>query len=413
VSSNLKVLVISHLYPNNINPVRGIFVHNQVNRLADCGAEIAVVCPVMWSPPILSLLNNRWRNYSKIHRKAQIGRFEIEYPRYLRPPGQLWYIPFEGMACYLGIKNVIKDIYRRFPFDIIYSNALIPAGYAGCLIACKLGLPSVCYVGESYIEHLYYSKFTKKKLVDVITNSTRIVSASSKLRDNVLRIANPKEPVEVIYRGTDTQLFKPLDINLKLKRQLGLPDNSVVIVFVGWLVKRKGVSDLLNAFGMVATKFPQAYLLIIGEGPERENLRSLSRIMGIDKRVIFTGVVKNEEIPSYHSITDVMVFPSYAEGLPNAVVEAVACGKPVVATNVGGIPEVITPGINGFLITAGDVKTLSSNIIQILTNTTLRKQMGRMSRQIAETRFNASKNAESLSDLFRQIIREHVDKARI
>lgn len=412
VSRNLRILVVSHLYPNNVDPVRGIFVHNHLNRLAECGVEILVVSPVLWSPPIISHLKTTWRNYFKIARKAQIGRFEVEYPRYFRPPGQLWYLPFEGMACYLGIKNVIRDTYRRFPFDIIYSNALIPAGYAGCLMARKLGLPSVCYVGESYLERLYFGKFTKKKLGDVITNSTRIVSASSNLRDKVLGIANPKESVEVIYRGTDTQLFKPLDVDLEFKRKLSLPDDCLVILFVGWLVKRKGVSDLLNAFGIIAAKLPQAYLLIVGDGPERENLEALSRIMGIEKRVIFAGLVKNEEMPSYYNITDVMAFPSYGEGLPNAVVEAVSCGKPVVATNVGGIPEVIITDVNGFLIPVGDIRMLSLNLVRILTDSALRKKMGQMSRKIAEAHFNARKNAENLNDLFRRVVEEHIGKAK-
>lgn len=396
--------MIADLFPNNVNPVFGIFVFNQLNKLADCGAEISVVSPVPWSPPIISLLKSRWRNYFKIDRESQIGRFKAEYPRYLRPPGE-WFSPYSGITCYIAIRNLIRDIYRRFPFDIIYSNALIPSGYASCKLAQNLRLPVICCVGESTIIH-------SKKVAYVLTNSTRIVSTSRNSRDQLLEIVCPRERIEVIYRGADTEVFKPLDVNLELKRKLSLPDDSLVITFVGWLINRKGVFDLVNAFSVVATRLSKAYLLIIGDGPERSNLEALLKRTGIEKRVIFTGLVKNEEMPSYYSITDVMAFPSYAEGLPNAVVEAVACGKPVVATNVGGIPEVVIPEVDGFLIKVGDIEGLYSYIMRVLTDRALMRRLGQGGRKIAENWFNGKKNAGKLYYLFQEVIQEYKEKVK-
>lgn len=407
----LKVLVISDLYPDNVNPVKGVFVHNQLNQLADCGVNIIVISPVPWSPYILSLVRKSWGKYSKVDKTSDMGRIQVEYPRYLRPPG-LWFYPYSGITCYLGIRKTIERIYQRFPFDVLYTNALIPSGYSGCLLARKLDVPSVCYVGESDLSHSNLSKSFSERMGYVILNSTRLVSVSKCEKDRIIEIANPKRPIEVIYRGTDIEVFKCLNINFELKRRLSLPDDSLVITFVGWLIKRKGVSDLLKAFSTIASRFPEAYLMVVGEGPERSNLDALSKNIGVEKRVIFTGLVKNEDMKSYYSITDVMAFPSYAEGLPNAVVEAVACGKPVVATNVGGIPEVIIPGVNGFLTAVGDVEMLSSNIIRILTDTTLRKRMGEESRRIAEVSFDAKKCATKLIDLFKQVIEEHKSSTR-
>ncbi len=223
-----------------------------------------------------------------------------------------------------------------------------------------------------------------------------------------MNIANPKEPIEVIYRGTDIETFKPRVINLDLKRSLLLPEDSSVVTYVGRLIKEKGVYDLLKAFSILATKLPKVYLMIVGGGPERKNLVALSRKMGVEKQVIFTGPVKNEEMPSYLSITDVMAFPSYAEGLPNAVVEAVACGKPIVATDVDGIPEIVTTGVNGLLVPVGNIEMLASNLVYVLTDTALREKMERESRKIAVTNFDSRKNAEKLGYLFKSVIEDHL-----
>jgi glycosyltransferase involved in cell wall biosynthesis len=409
MDKSLKVLVISDWYPNNFNPINGIFVHNQLSRLVDCGVDITVVSPVPWSSRFFSLMKRKWERYLKIDKKAEIDGIRVEYPRYLRPPG-LWFYPYSGITCFLGIKKTVKNIYQRSPFDLIYTNALIPSGYAGCLLARKLNLPSVCYIGESDLGYLNFSKLSSERMRYVILNSSGLISVSKHERDRIREIAHPRKPIEVIYRGTNTNVFKPLNTNLELKRKLLLPDDSPVVTFVGHLIRRKGIHDLLNAFSLVTVKLPKAHLLIVGDGPERDNLEALSSRMGIRKRVIFAGLVRNEEIPSYYSITDVMAFPSYAEGLPNAVVEAIACGVPVVATNVGGIPEIITPSINGFLVEVGDIKNLSSNIIKMLTDEVLKKRMGRESRRIAEDRFNARDNAEKLKSFLSQIVEEYRGK---
>ncbi len=202
----------------------------------------------------------------------------------------------------------------------------------------------------------------------------------------------PKSKVKIVYGGVDTERYRPSIRGGEVREKLKL--KGKVIIFVGRLVSRKRLDDLLIAFRLVKKRLRgEASLIIIGEGPYRKHLEKFSKALKIDRDVVFTGKVSEEEIPLYYAASDLFVLPSRYEGLGLVVLEAFASGKPVVATKVGGCVELVENGVNGFIVPPRQPIIMAEKILNILSNDELRREMGVKARMKAEE-FSWSKIAE-------------------
>lgn len=230
----------------------------------------------------------------------------------------------------------------------------------------------------------------------------RIVTNSKAVKENVRkREGFPEKKIVVIYNGHNGDLIKiPSSPNFRKSYSIGTHDP--IIGMAAHLYPMKRQSDLIRAFTVVRGKYPNAHLVFAGEGKDAARLKELAKSLHIEQQVHFIGSVS--DIISIVRHFDVCVLCSESEGLSNAVIEYMGCGKPVICTNVGGNPEIIEDGHNGFLVEVGDVSSIAERILRILANDTLSQMLGRNAQLTVEKKFRIREMIDSHMSLYNQVI---------
>jgi D-inositol-3-phosphate glycosyltransferase len=277
-------------------------------------------------------------------------------------------------------------------YDLIHSHYWL-SGRVGTILARHWDIPHVASfhtlaeikrrarVGESEPEERVLGE------AKVIQSADSIVAFSQHERDAMIRLYDaPGQKIEVIPCGVDAELFQPSDQELA-KRKLGL-QNSKVVLYVGRLEPLKGVDILLRAMAQLE-QGDQVKTLIVGgnldEDPEMDRLKSLSHELGISTQVSFLGRLDQRELPTYYNAADICVVPSYYESFGLVALEAMACGTPVIASRVGGLPTIVKDGFTGYLIPWRCPEPLTDGLDVLLGSPTIRKAMGEASRKVALT----------------------------
>jgi len=220
--------------------------------------------------------------------------------------------------------------------------------------------------------------------------------------------------VEVIPNGVDVERFRPSPRDEALAGTLGLSVEDQIVVMVGRLVGWKGVQDLLRALPEVKKRVGRVKGLVIGDGEHRGELERLSRSLGLEETVIFVGAVPHEELPRYLSLAHVLVQPSLGEEVFGiAMLEAMACGLPVVGTRIGGIPEVVAEGETGFLVQPRNPRGLAEAVSRLLSDKSSRMAMGMKGRERAVRQFTWRRNAERHYEIFQALILQRKKTSKV
>jgi teichuronic acid biosynthesis glycosyltransferase TuaC len=404
----IRVLVVSHMYPKNIDPTAGIFVHKQLTNFTEVDCQAKVISPVPYSPRVLQI-RPKWKQYAQIPQSEEIEGISVYYPRYIRPPGQ-WFHSFSCHTMYRGISKISDPIIEEFKPHILHAYAVTPDGYAGLILKRRYNIPLVCSIEGSDIDvYPTFGRRTFKLTQRVIRESDQTTAVSKALKAVAESIATPTREIEVIYDGCDLESFAYNEADRQqIRKQLGISLNAKVILFTGHLLKDKGVFELVHAFIQLNSKHSDLHLVYVGEGPEYEALKEIIFSNGLDNKIHLVGRKLHSEIPGWMSAGDMLVLPSYHEGFPLVGIEALSCGKPVVATRVGGIPE----GINeetGILVSEKDVSSLARGIGELIENKSKREKMGKRGREIVEEKFTWKKSAMKLRGIYERLIRQNPD----
>lgn len=347
----MKILLVTNLFPNVKEPTRGVYNKQQFAELAK-SCELKVLAPIPW------------HKLSKVPNKEKIDGIEVYHPRYFMIPkaGRSLY----GLFFYLSLIGFVEKIRKDFNFDLIFATWAYPDGFGSFLIAKLFKKPIVIKVHGSDI-NLHTKYFLRRKMISyALRNSDKVIAVSNALMERMVEIGVARDKINVIPNGIDPALFFPMD-KAECRAKLGLPVEKKVVIYIGNLVPVKGVEYLLEAIGIISEKKESPHLVIVGDGKQEDYLKKKSRALGIQDKVSFVGRKAHAEIPIWLNAADVLCLPSLNEGCPNVALEAMACGRPVVASKVGGLTDIIVSTEEGILVEPENSEDLTRGIIKALS----------------------------------------------
>lgn len=336
----LRVLTLSTLFPNAVQPTLGVFVERQTLGLAALPeVEVEVVAPIGLPRWPLSR-HPHYAARAGLPRQEEWKGLTVHRPRFPVVPvfGQQW----TARAMARALLPLLREIKARFPFDVIDAEFFWPDGPAGMALAKSLGVPLSIKARGADILFWGNSHGIGAQIVAAAQAADGLLAVSAALKADMVRLGMPADKIKVHYTGVDLDRFEPRD-RASAKAALGI--DGPLIATVGALIERKGQRLAIEALA----RLPDATLLLVGDGPGRKALDRHARRLGVASRVRFLGARPHGEIAALMAAADVLVAPSRSEGLANVWVEAMACGTPVVASAVGGASEAID-GAGGRLV---------------------------------------------------------------
>jgi glycosyltransferase involved in cell wall biosynthesis len=393
-----RVLVFTTLFPSPAQPNAGIFIRERMFRV---GAElpVKVVAPQPWFPlqGVLRLLHPSFRPPAP-RCEVQQG-VEILRPRFFCVPGLLKCL--DGIFLALGSYFPLRRLRRRFDFDLIDAHFGYPEGYAAVKLGKWLDRPAMITLRGTEPRHAR-TRGIRRSLRHGLRRAVHIVAVSESLRQEALAMGvGPPDKILVVGNGVDAEKFHPLP-KKECRQLLGLAPNAEVLITVGGLVERKGFHRVIALLPALRAKHPRLRYLIVGgrsaEGDWGERLRNQVQELGLEDVVSFLGALPHGEVKRALSAADVFVLATRNEGWANVILEAMACGLPVVATDVGGNAEVVSRASLGTIVPFGDESALEKALDEALARDWKREEI------LAYARANSwEQRVDSLVRLFRSI----------
>jgi teichuronic acid biosynthesis glycosyltransferase TuaC len=361
---DLNVLVVSRLYPRPTDPVLGIFVEEEAVALSR-SCRVKVISPCPWFPPLKAF--ERWYSYSQLPSYETQRDVEVLRPRVLFLPRNFLF-SLLGWSLYLSLRRWASEIERDFPIDLIHAHTVYPDGFGAVMLGRALRKPTVITAhGGDVTVHL------RRGLVRrlgrwALSNADHVIAVSSSLKGSlVLAHGIEAEKVTVIPNGVDATRFAPAPRS-EARARLGLHAEGSKLLCVGAIAESKGIAYLLRATHRLRhTSAWPLELILVGEGEYEKATRALVAKLDTAGAVTFAGKRPNDEIPLWMNACDLLVLPSLSEGFGVVLAEAMACGKPVVATTCGGPEDIVTPQ-TGMLVPPADDIALSEALLEVLTD---------------------------------------------
>ncbi|MBC8202325.1 MAG: glycosyltransferase family 4 protein [Planctomycetes bacterium] len=357
---------------------------------AEAGNEVSLVYGPIYGP------EGSLRERAEAHGGIDL----IETPNLVRELA-----PMRDYRCYKDIKRLI----RFWKPDVVHTHSS-KAGIIGRAAAWNLHIPCVVHTIHGLPFHPYEKPWKNKIYIAserwAAKRCHRIACVADAMRDQALaKNIGKQEQFSTIYSGMEVETYlSPTRDRKAMREELGIEKDDFVIGTISRLAEHKGHDDILDAIGTELLANATMKLLWVGDGWWRERLENRISEMGIEKQVVFAGLVQPETIADYIGAMDVLVHPSYREGLPRTVVQAMLGGKPVIATNVDGTREVCIPERTGYLIEVGDHVALRNAVLELQASPNKRATLGAAGRSLCKEQFAANKMVQDLDKLYREVL---------
>jgi len=360
----MNIIIFSNLFPNKLEPERGNFIALMVSKLAKI-AKAQVISPLPWFPN-LSLLKKipllwQWAIFSEIPYKDNYKNIQVHYPKYFFLP-KIGFI-FQPITIIISTYYQLRKIKKDNNVDIINAHWIFPDAVSAVYISRLLRIPCVVSARGCDINKYSASYFRRKLINWTLHNSDHITVVSNALKESIINIYNiDKNKITIIPNGVDESIFHLMDQDT-CRNALDLTLKSKILLFVGQLHPVKNIATMLKALAIIKNNKKLIFnTIIIGAGPLEFELKKLASDLGLtSSEVDFKGQQTHTDVATYFGAADLLCLPSLREGRPNVVIEALATGLPVVASNVGGIPELINSS-NGALVSPSDEIELAKAI---------------------------------------------------
>lgn len=396
------MLVFTTLYPSSVRPNHGIFVETRLRHLLSSDqAAATVVAPVPWFPSTGKIFG-RYAQVSLTPERERRAGVEVRHPRYFVVPRVgLMAQPFTlALAGARAAEQLQRD---GLEFDLIDAHYFFPDGVAAAKLATILGKPFVVTARGSDINLIAQLPRARRLIVRAAHQAARVIAVSAALKNAMMDLGVPDDRISVLRNGVDLNLFHPISRS-DARRDLGLSPRGATIASVGNLVPEKGHELVITASSLLPDNIE---VLIVGEGPQRPSLQRLVAQLGLHQRVKLLGALPQTRLRSLYGACDALVLASSREGWPNVLLEAMACGTPVVAAKVGGVPEIVTELAVGRLVAERTPDAFAQAIAEVLRASPNRDAI----RAFAE-RYSWDATTAGQLEVFRHAIRKHRRFAR-
>lgn len=356
-----RVLVFTTLFPNPAQPGHGLFVYHRV-RAAAAVCPTRVVAPVLRRP-------GRGANAAAIPFEEQRGGMPVFHPGYFTLPGIARFA--DGILLYRQTLAAVQRLHSETAFDVIDAHYAFPDGTAAALMARRFNVPLTLTVRGGDLDLLTRFRARRRLIRWTLQRADRVFAVSRHMAERAIRFGARADRVRVIENGVDLDRFSYVEQS-DARRQLGIAAGEPLLLSVGHLIPEKGHHVLLEALARLPGNGSRAArLFLIGDDPtprsaHRRRLERRIRELKLEGRVELAGPRPQSELRAWYGAADALVLPTFREGCPNVVREALACGAPVIASRVGGVPELISSGTMGLLVEPGDVPGLAAAIAAAL-----------------------------------------------
>ena len=393
--ASIRVLTFSTLYPNAVQTAHGVFVENRLRHLVKEGTvESRVVAPVPWFPFSHRMFGS-YAAFAGVPAFEEREGLEVSHPRYP-------VIPKIGMSSaaawlYLATRRAARRAIDSWGgIDLIDAHYFYPDGVAAALLGRELKKPVVITARGSDVTQIPRHAVPRRQILWAAQRASGIITVCNALKEGLVSLGGDGAKIRVLRNGVDLEAFQPLPPETA-RRRYGA--DGPVVLSVGLLIPRKRHDLAIGAL----PDLPGATLLIAGEGPERNRLESLARRLGVWDRVRFLGLVPHAELAALYGAADVTVLASEREGWANVLLESMACGTPVVASNIPGTDEVVAAPEAGRLFEPHTSDALARAVRVVLGNPPDRRQ----TRAYAE-RFGWDATTAGQIALFREVLGRQV-----
>lgn len=361
-SGPIRVLTFTSLFPSDARPRHGIFVETRLRHLIDdCGVDARVVAPVPWFP-FRHPAFGRFADLAGTPRRAVRGSgLEVSYPRYPMLPKLGVNFQAASMARWSAADIDALGAAGWRP-EVIDAHYLYPDGVAAARIAERLGVPLLLTARGTDVNVLARMPGPAREIRWAAGRAAGVVAVSEPLRQGLIELGVEPSKVVVLRNGVDLEIFRPEEQSAA-RRRLGW-DAGPMALCVGNLVPEKGFALAVGSLVQV----PALRLVIVGAGPERPGLEALARRLGVFERVRFQGNMPQAELRHAYAGVDVLLLTSTREGWPNVVLEALACGTPVVAVDVGAVRSMLDDRRVGRIVLGRDPATLAAEVADLLAS---------------------------------------------
>ncbi len=371
----MKILEVCQEFPNRYYPQLGTFIKQSIDSIANQKVNVTVVSP---KPIVIPFSAFPYHNFSKLPQIEHTEKYDLHYPRYLYIVPKKYFYSLTGISyAYFISRYAIKNIKPK-P-DLLHAHFSYPDGFGMIGLAKKWKVPFVISaLGTLERKVAYEGSYTSRQIFEAMNCADKVLSVSEDLKNHIVNLGISEDKVSVVPNGVDIEKFKPAGKEYA-RNMLNLPQDKKIVLFVGALKKIKGVDYLIEAAKSFLDTNISLYMVGRDDGMKK-SLEKRAHELKIDNHIKFTGPVNHEDIPLWLSASDILVLPSLSEGRPNVILEAFACEVPVVATNVGGVPELMINGETGYLVPAKNPMELSEKVNKLLEDRDLRIKMGKFGR---------------------------------
>ncbi len=382
-----RICLVTHFFPPHMGGIEKVS-YEQSKRLTKSGYQIDVLTSKMKGRNKHPEKGIRVFHYSPLNLAERIG---VPYP-------------ILSIEAYRTFTEVIRKC------DLVHAHGhvYLPSYLAG-KIAKKYKKPFILTQHNTFIDYQSWLNIVEH-LNDmaigkaVLKAADRVITVSKKTMEYVCKLGADKSKTSVIYNGVDIDTFHPENKG-ESRKKLGLPKNRKIVLSVRRLVYKNGLGTLIESVPLVARNHPDTLFVVAGKGPSRKLVEDRIKELGIEDNVKLTGFVPDRLLPVYYDAADYFILPSASgEGLPLVLLEAMACGLPVIATTVGGTPEIIKHMKNGVLVPPRNPKAIAEAISKLLSEERLGPTIGEEARRNVEDRFTWEKNLCQLQSIYSEFL---------